>query len=312
MDMARHLDQKLPPLAAIRAFEAAARHGNFTNAAAELGMTQAAVSYQIKLLEDRVGLPLFRRRPRGVSLTPGGARLAERAGEAMEILRHAFAEMRRTSNEELAISVLPSFGAYFLAPRLGQFQIDNPSVTTRVDVDHRLADLQAGEATVAIRVGSGRWAGLAADFLMYQDYAPMISPAIIARYGRPENPKDLLDLPLIDASDEGWVGWFAAAGVHSPKDRPGGRSRLGAQILTVQAAIAGDGVCLLTPVFFRDMLARGDLVQPFDLRWRDEASIYLVYPERRRNVPAVRAFRGWILGVIADLGMDPALGLKPF
>lgn len=292
----------LPPLAAIRVFEAAARHQSFTSAAEELGMTQAAVSYQIKVLEDRVGLPLFRRRARGVTLTHDGARLAERAGEALEILRQAFAEARKERDETLVISVLPSFGAFFLASRLGRFQIANPSVTTRVEIDHRIADLQAGEATVAIRTGRGVWPGLATHFLMHNDYAPMISPAYIARHGRPERPADLLDLPLIDPTDEGWAGWFVAAGVRPPAERSGGRSFLGAQILTVQAALAGQGVCLLNPLFFADLLARGELIRPFDIYWRDQADVFLVYPERRRNAPTIRAFRDWLLAEMAAVG----------
>lgn len=289
----------LPPLAAVRAFEAAARHGSFTAAAAELGLTQAAVSYQIKVLEDRVGVPLFRRRARGVALTLDGARLAERAGEALEILRQAFADARHASDETLVISVLATFAAYILAPRLGHFQIAHPGITTRVEVDHRLADLQAGEATVAIRAGRGRWPGLAAHFLFHADYTPVVSPVLIDRYGRPEKPADLLDLPLIDADDEAWCGWFTAAGLMPPRPGRGGYSLLGTQLLTVQAALTGQGVCLLNPIYFRDMLAAGQLIQPFDILWRDQISNYLVYPERRRNAPAIRAFRDWLLPEIA-------------
>lgn len=285
----------LPPLAAIRAFEAAARHRSFTAAAAELGMTQAAVSYQIKVLEDRVGVPLFSRRARGVALTADGARLADRAGEALEVLRQAFAEARHASAETLVISVLATFAAYILAPRLGHFQIAHPAITTRVEVDHRLVDLSAGEATVAIRAGGGKWPGLTAHFLFHADYAPMVSPAFIDRYGRPEKPADLLDLPLIDADDEAWSGWFGVAGLTPPRAGSGGYSLLGTQLLTAQAALTGQGVCLLNPIYFSDMLATGQLIQPFDILWRDRISNYLVYPERRRNAPAIRAFREWLL-----------------
>lgn len=291
----------LPPLAAIRAFEAAARHGSFTAAASELGMTQAAVSYQIKVLEDRVGLPLFRRKARGVELTAGGKRLADRTGEALEILREAFAEVRHASDDTLVISVLATFAAHILAPRLGHFQIAHPQVTTRVEVDHRLADLQTGEAAIAIRAGSGTWPGLQAHFLFHSEYAPMISPALIDRYGPPRTPADLLDLPLIDAEDEAWAGWFEAAGLTPPRPLTGGYSLLGTQLLTAQAALTGQGVCLLNPIYFRDMLARGDLIQPFDIIWRDRISNYLVYPERRRNAPAIRAFRDWMLAEVAGL-----------
>lgn len=292
----------LPPLAAIRAFEAAARQGSFTAAGAELGMTQAAVSYQIKVLEDRTGLPLFRRKARGVTLTADGARLAERAGEAFEILRQAFAEMQRARDETLVISVLPTMAQQVLAPRLGSFQIAHPAITTRVEVESRVVDLVAGEATVAIRAGRGGWPGLAAHLLLPGSYAPMISPAFVARYGRPERPADLLVLPRIDEADEGWAGWFRAAGVDPPGTEARGGTLFGTQSLTARAAIAGHGACLLNPRLFRDELARGDLIQPFDTLWTEEFSMYLVYPERRRNVPAIRAFRDWILAEMQEAG----------
>ncbi len=292
----------LPPLAAIRAFEAAARQGSFTAAGAELGMTQAAVSYQIKVLEDRAGLPLFHRKARGVTLTAEGARLAERAGEAFEILRQAFAELQRSRDETLVISVLPTVAQQVLAPRLGSFQIAHPAITTRVEVESRVVDLAAGEATVAIRAGRGGWPGLAEHHLMQGSYAPMISPAFMARHGRPDRPADLLALPRIDAADEGWAGWFRAAGVEPPGAHTGGGTLFGTQSLTAQAAIAGHGACLLNPRLFRAELARGDLIQPFDIVWTEDFSMYLVYPERRRNVPAIRAFRDWLLAEMRESG----------
>ncbi len=298
--------QPLPPLAAIRAFEAAARHQSFTRAGQELGMTQAAVSYQIRQLEDRVGMPLFRRRPRGVVLTADGARLAERAGEALEILRQAFAEARHQGDETLVISALATFATHLLAPRLGHFQIAHPEITTRVEVDHRLADLLAGEASVAIRGGLGQWPGLRADLLMRDQYSPMLSPAFIARHGRPETPADVRDLPLIDPDDPGWAQWFAAAGVAAPEPARRARSYLGTQLLAAQAVLAGQGVGLLTPVYFLDQLARGELIQPFDILGVDAISIWLVYPERRRNAPAIRAFRAWLLDEMRRLGVGGA------
>jgi LysR family glycine cleavage system transcriptional activator len=301
--MPSSVPQPLPPLAAIRAFEAAARHQSFTRAGEELGMTQAAVSYQIRLLEDRVGVPLFRRRARGVTLTADGARLAERAGEALEILRQAFAEARHQGDETLVISALATFAAHLLAPRLGHFQIAHPEVTTRVEVDHRLADLLAGEASVAIRAGLGEWPGLRADFLMPVRYTPMLSPAFVARHGLPATPAALSDLPLVDPDDPGWAQWFATAGAMAPTSVKGARSYLGTQLLAAQAVIAGQGAGLLTPVYFLDQLARSELIQPFDILAEDAISIWLVYPERRRNAPAVRAFRDWLLGEMRSLGM---------
>lgn len=305
--MKNTIPQALPPLAAIRAFEAAARHGSFTHAAAELGMTQAAVSYQIRVLEDRVQLPLFRRNARGVTLTADGARLAERASEALELLRQAFAEARRSSDETLVISSLTTFAAHVLAPRLGQFQINHPWITTRVEVDQRLVDLQAGEASVAIRYGLGKWPGLQADFLVRTAFTPMIGRAFADRHGLPERPEDLQRLPLVDPDDNGWAPWFAAAGLAVPPSATGARSpMLSTEILSLQAVLAGQGAGLLTPFYFRDMVARGDLIQPFDIAVEDRGSIWLCYPERRRNAPAIRAFRDWLLAEMR--AMVPADG----
>ena len=144
--------------------------------------------------------------------------------------------------------------------------------------------------------------GLAAHLLLPGSYAPMISPAFVARYGRPERPAALLALPRIDEADEGWAGWFRAAGVDPPGTEARGGTLFGTQSLTARAAIAGHGACLLNPRLFRDELARGDLIQPFDTLWTEEFSMYLVYPERRRNVPAIRAFRDWILAEMQEPG----------
>jgi len=298
--MATRVKPSLPPLAAIRAFEAAARQGSFTAAGEELGMTQAAVSYQIRVLEDRVGFALFRRRARGVELTPDGARLATRAEEAFDTLRQAFAEARQARDETLVISVLTTFAQQILAPRLGVFQIAHPTITTRVEVESRLVDLLAGEATVAIRAGLGVWPGLVAHYIMPGDYAPLISPAFIARHGRPERPADLLALPRFDEGDDSWVGWFRAAGVAPPACRAAGGTRFNTQTLSAQAAMAGHGASLLNPHLFRAELARGDLIQPFATLWREEFAMFLVYPERRRNAPAIRAFRDWFLTEMRD------------
>lgn len=304
-------DLPLPPLSAIRAFEAAARRGNFTAAGDELGLTQAAVSYQIRQLEDRVGLPLFIRGPRGVTLTADGARLAERAGEALAILREAFAEVRHKRDEVLEISALPTFAAHVMAPRLGHFQIAHPQITTRVEVDSRVVDLLNSESTVAIRSGLGRWDGLRADFLLRSHYAPMLSPAVIARYGMPRTPADLRDLPLIDPDDPGWAVWFEAAGLEASAGARGA-GVAGIQILSAQAMLAGQGAALLTPAYFSDHLARGDMIQPFDIVAFDEMSIWLVYPEPRRNAPALRAFRDWLLGeMVAVLAPAPPAARQP-
>lgn len=293
-------DLPLPPLPAIRAFEAAARHGNFTAAGDELGLTQAAVSYQVKQLEDRIGVPLFLRRARGVELTPEGADLARRAGEALDLLRSAFAEARKASQGTLTLSALPVFAMTVLAPRLGRFQISHPDVSLRVDVDNRAVDLVKGEATVGIRSGLGVWPGLVAHFLFRPGLTPFISPAFVERHGMPRSPADLLTLPRIDADFPEWANWFDSCGLPPPPRAAGLQPVLQSQLLTVQLARQGAGAALLSPLYFRDLLDSGDLIQPFGDHLANSHSVYLVHAEHKRNNPAVRAFRDWLLADIQE------------
>ncbi len=291
----------LPPLAAIRAFEAAARQASFTRAAAELGMTQAAVSYQIKVLEDRVGAALFLRHPRGVELTETGKRLSRQAGEALDLLRDAFAEAKGRISETLVLSVLPTFATNVLARRLGGFQIDNPGIALRVDLSQTLTDFAREDVDLAIRAGVGDWPGTESKLLLRGTFTPMLNPDLAQRYGGLERPEDLLKLPILEPSDPWWRLWFEAAGVPTDalKEKP--KLRFGSQVLGGNAAIAGQGVGILTPAFHRDAIDQGNLYQPFDLTCEDTYSYWLVYPKSRRNAPKIRAFRDWILREMESL-----------
>lgn len=295
------LKNPLPPLPAVRVFEAAARLGSFSRAAEELAMTQAAVSYQIRQLEDRAGQPLFLRQPRGVALTAAGRRLHQQAAEALDLLRQGWAELRGGAGEELVISAIASFAAFILGPRLGLFQVAHPGITTRVDVNHRYTDLLAGEATVAIRAGRGSWPGLSADLLLRASYTPLLTPALMEKYGPVTEPADLLRVPRVDAADPAWAMWFRDAGLAPPPSKE--QHSLGTQMLEVQAALAGHGASLLTPAYVRDLISSGALVQPFDLVTEDDISVWLVYPEARRDEPAVAAFRKWLLDEVRDLAV---------
>ena len=206
----------LPPLAAIRVFEAAARHGSFTNAAEELGMTQAAVSYQIKLLEERIGAALFLRRPRQVILTEVGARLAPVISEAFDMMRAAIAATRENADGILTITTIPTFAANWLVPRLGSFQLAHPSLAVRLQATREIIDFARQDADIGIRSGGGRWPGMVSHKIFGADFAPMLSPALAATIGGVKTPADLLKLPIVDPSDPWWKIWFAAAGVAEP------------------------------------------------------------------------------------------------
>lgn len=286
----------LPPLSAIRVFESASRHASFTKAAEELGMTQAAVSYQIKMLEERVGAPLFLRMPRQVKLTELGERLAPSITEAFETMRTAFATLREDAEGVLTISVVATFAANWLVQRLGSFQMEHPLLAVRLDTNDRLIDFTQSEVDLAIRTGTGSWPGLVSHELIKAQFTPMLSPKLAASIGGVREPADLLRLPAIDASDPWWRLWFEAAGVADPQLRGNTQNRLGAQHLEGRAATAGLGMGILTPAFHTAEVAAGLLIQPFDLLCDDGRSYWLVYPESRRNVPKIRAFRAWIMG----------------
>lgn len=285
----------LPPMAAIRAFEAAARLGSFTRAADELGMTQAAVSYQVKLLEDRVGAPLFLRLPRGVALSEAGQRLAPPVTEAFKQLQSAFAALHETSAGVLSITTMQTFCTNWLAPRLGSFQMAHPTIAVRLEAANRVVDFTREEFDLGIRGGTGSWPGLKSHPLISIEFTPLCSPELLARDGPLESPADLLRLPLLDWRDDWWRQWFALAGIGNPQPALPTGLEVDSQIALSQAAMTGQGVAILTPAFFAAELAAGRLVQPFALVGRGNTSFWLVYPQERQGAPKIRAFRDWIL-----------------
>lgn len=289
------LPPPLPSLAAVRCFEAAARHLSFTRAAEELAMTQAAVSYQIKGLEERLGVPLFLRGPRGVTLSEAGRRLAPAVTGAFGDLREAFAALAGESGGTLTLSVVNSFAAHWLLPRLGGFGRAHPEVAVRLEVSAELVDFARRDIDAAIRMGRGDWPGLACHRLMPVTFTPILSPQLLAAHGPVRSPADLLALPLIDPVDPWWGDWFAAAGVAAPELEARQGLWVATQTLAAQAALSSQGVAILSPEFFADELARGALVQPFPLLHAPGTAYWLVYPQARRRAPRTAAFRDWLL-----------------
>jgi LysR family glycine cleavage system transcriptional activator len=289
------MPKALPSLPAIRAFEAAARLGSFTRAADELHMTQAAVSYQIKQLEQRLGLALFHRQPRQVVLTPAGHRLAPAVLDAFKQLHTAFAQAIERVESELAITALPTIAAAWLVPRLGTFQLAHPRLAVRLDTAVQLVDLTRGEFDVGIRIGGGEWPGLHADFLLPSLFTPLCSPALRERL---RTPADMLAMPRF-GRERWWRAWFAAAGLPDADltAKPG--VELDVEQHAVTAAIAGHGVALSSPLFFEQDIAAGRLLQPFELVVRDQRDYWLTYPTTLRSSEKIRAFRAWLLAQAA-------------
>src|SRR3982751_2424170 len=293
--------RRLPPLAAIRAFEAAARTENFTAAAAELGMTQAAISYQVKSLEERLGAPLFVREKGRARLTPLGARLLPSLSNAFDTLEAAFASHREEDESLLTVSTTHTFANTWLAWRLGGFQMEHTDLAVRMTTSNELIDLRSGDADVAIRAGRGDWEGLEQHRLFESSFTPMASPECIAeaerRLGRKIEPGDIPHQHLINPSDEGGQEWFADHAVPADESvlrRPG--VRLENQANEGHAAMAGQGFALLTPLLWKGDVAAGRLCMPFPDRVSERGwSYWLVYPKERRMVPKVKRFREWLL-----------------
>jgi len=286
-------------MSAVRVFEAAARHQSFTRAAEELGMTQAAVSYQIKMLEDRVGAPLFVRMPRQVMLTARGQQLAPAVTEAFNVLREAFAGIEETVQSVISITTVTTFASNWLIPRLGRFQQLFPNIAVRISASQQIVDLSQGEFDLGIRSGSGDWPGLEADLLFPNHFTPVCSPDLI-RGAELREPADILRFPIISPGDPWWRDWFAAAGMPDVDLFRRPDNSLGVQQFEGMAAIAGQGFAIINPYFFAADLASGRLVQPFDLMAMTSRGYWLVYPKARRRTPKIEAFRGWILSEAAS------------
>ncbi|ASY57421.1 Glycine cleavage system transcriptional activator [Sinorhizobium sp. CCBAU 05631] len=284
------------PLNALRVFEAAARLGSFTRAGEELGMTQTAVSYQIKLIEESVGEPLFLRKPRQVTLTEVGHRLSPKVTEAFELLQDAVASARRDTETALLINSTATFASQWLAREIGTFQLAHPNIAVRLAANDAIIDFNKESVDVAIRSGTGDWPGLVSHRLMRVEFAPMLSPALASTIGGVRTPRDLLKLPIIGPGDPWWPAWFRAAGVDDPDLAGRPAIRLGSQAFEARAAVAGQGVAILMPEFYSDDVALGRLYQPFKLRCSEGHDYWLVYSYARRNAFKIRAFRDWILG----------------
>lgn len=283
---------------ALRVFEAAARLGSFTKAAEALGMSQAAVSWRVRDLEVRLERALFVRGTRQVSLTPEGVRLASAASEAMALLRRAVADVIEADQGVLSITTLQTLATQWLAPRLGAFQLANPDLAVRVDTSLPLSSLSNDGLDVALRFGSGQWAGVESRFLMPAIFTPLCSPLMAERLDL-KRPEDLQRADLVGEPDE-WRAWFAAAGVVDTEAVLPPRLTADNQAMEVAAAIGDQGVALGSPILYGREIERGLLVQPFEPLVSLAAGYWLCYPTARRLNGKIARFRGWVLGTARE------------
>jgi len=299
---------RLPPMQALRAFEAAARTGSLTRAAELLHVTHGAIGHQIKALESELGVRLVERAGRGVRLTDEGERFAARVRVAFAELAEAVREVAEGRNpRQLRITVLPSFAARWLLPRIGRFVAAHPEIDVDVRASNALADFRREDVDLGIRHGSGEWPGLIAEKLMDDWYFPVCSPRL-ARAHLPKRPAELERFTLLRSEGEPWKPWFEAAGLDW--DEPTRGPMFSDSSHTLQAAIEGQGIALARESLLGQDLKNGLLVRLFDVALRSPRSHFLVYPPRLQSAPKLLAFRGWILEELAR-DRRAARGRKP-
>ena len=287
----------LPPLAALRALEAAARHCSFTHAAAELNVTQSAISHQIRHLEELWGLKLFKRNVRPLTLTRNGAMLAPVARDFFLQLSVTLENLRGVeARSALRISTLESFALTWLVPRLNDFREQHPEIDVWVATKDHLVDFSVEDVDLGIRLGHGVYPGLFSRLLLREYCFPVCSIQLVERLGMPSGPADLARYPLLLHHDgmgsSYWETWLAAAGVpdlplsHGP--------RFPNTNMALQAAIAGQGVALVRSAHVDGGLDSAGLLRLFDVRCQTDAAYYLVCPEGTETRPRIIAFRNWI------------------
>ncbi|MBX6321814.1 MAG: transcriptional regulator GcvA [Rhodospirillaceae bacterium] len=292
--------RRLPPLNALRTFEAAARHLSFTKAAGELHVTPAAVGQQVRLLEDFVGVPLFHRTSRTLALTDAGAACLPEIREAFERLAAAVARINSADQAgPLNISVAPSLAAKWLLPRLERFEAAHPEIDVRVEAAMQVVDLHRSNVDLAIRYGPGRYPGLVVERLMGEAVVPVCSPVLLQGEHPLRTPDDIRfhtllhdDSPDDDQTCPNWAMWLRAAGVEGVDASRG--PRFNQSSLVLEAAVLGRGVALAKARIAAADLAAGRVVKPFEITQPVEFSYYMVCIEAKARMRKIEVFREWL------------------
>lgn len=298
--------RRLPPLNALRAFEAAARHGNFSRAADELHVTHAAISHQVKALEEEAGVALFHRTGRAVELTDVGRALLPVLTLAFDQMADGWAQVRGETGGPVTVSVEPSFAARWLVLRLGRFSRAHADIQLRLVPSSEITDFEREDVDIGIRYGLGHWDDVICERLFEATVYPVCAPDFLkwaSDIGRPlKTPADLRYHTLLhEETVQHWQDWLKAAGV--PLEPWTARGPLFAEAsLALQAAAAAQGVALGNDPLAMSDLTEGRLVRLFDLETPDEEAYWLVYPERSARKTKVQAFRNWIR---AEAGLPP-------
>lgn len=297
------MSDRLPPLTALRAFDAAARHMSFKEAAEELSVTPAALSFQIKSLEEHLGVPLFRRMNRAVELTDAGRALLPGLRDGFQLLAMAWQGARRAADTDvLTVTAGPALTSLWLAPRMFKFSMAHPEIELRFAASLRIMDLDRDDVDVAIRFGTTADDGLFSRAISHEWVTPMMSPALAEQI---QTPEDLRSAILLHQDDTRWMttpidwaAWFRASGLG---DVPDGGVRFSQADHAVNAAIGGAGVMMGRASLASAALTAGQLVAPFDLGIKSDAQYRLLCPEGAQHRPHIAAFLEWVTAEAANL-----------
>ena len=293
--------RRLPPLASLRPFEAAARLESFTRAAEELHLTHGAVSHQVRALEEHLGTPLFARHGKRVALTAAGRAFSERVRAALDEIARAADSLRARREDRLTVSVLPSFASRWLMPRLIRFMDAHPQVEVNVIASTALANFAADEVDVAIRFGVGPWPPHACEQFLEDEYFPVASP----KGGRgklPKTPRELLKLGIIREDRDYWPQWFEAAGVSIEEAVTARGPIFNDSTYALQAAARGEGIALARRSIVAEDLERGALTRLFAIAVPSRERYWFVSPKETADMPKVKAFRAWVKKELAGVG----------
>ena len=283
---------RLPPLHALAAFEAAARHQSFLKAADELCVTQSAISHRIRQLEDDLGVKLFLRINRNIALTPQGESYLTAVRKALADIEVATRGVTHAVRHTLKVSVAPAIGSKWLVTRLADFQRQHPDIDLILSASIHLANIKSGEVDVGVRYGQGNWPGLVAYKLTDEVLLAVCAPDYPARVGGQVAPADIAKARLLRHPSLPWKPWLEAAGLDWPE--PGGGVQFDDAVMMIEAAVAGNGIAVSPGKLVAPYLAAGSLVQLFDLAPRDRGYHVVLAPESVGK-PWVMAFADWLV-----------------
>jgi LysR family glycine cleavage system transcriptional activator len=293
------MKRTLPPLNGLRAFEAAARHMSFTDAAHELNVTQAAISHQVRGLEQRLGLKLFVRRNRSLLLSESGQAYLPAVRAAFDQLNEATEKLlQKDRGGSLTVTTTSSFAVKWLVPRLAGFQRSHPEIDVRVSTGTSLVDFSREDVDIGIRYGRGQWGSLTAERLVTEDVMPVCAPSLIKGPNGLRRPADLKRFTLlhIGSFTDDWQVWLTAAGIKGV-DATRGVS-FDFPLAAYQAAMDGLGVALGRQPLVDPDLKAGRLVVPFEFKRSSDFAYYLVYPAEAIRRRKIKAFRDWVVSLV--------------